>query len=156
MRRPIPGRGSLWPCGPWNADLPKTGILLLHPHSGAPCTGAEGQGGQGDVSVPSAMYPRIAGFLEKPNPADTPSRYACPCFYYLHRHALPHLHAFLAEQEGRPLDEYDATGKFIAYLISRVPVHAYPISGRLDIGNLPSYLEACAYLRGKEGTRVGE
>ncbi|KAJ3279315.1 hypothetical protein HK104_001579, partial [Borealophlyctis nickersoniae] len=91
---------------------------------------------------------RVVGLLEKPDPKDTPSRVACPCFYYLRPEALRLVSVFLDERRkvGAGLNEVDATGKFISWLLKRHPVRAMPISGRLDIGGLASYIEAEKYM----------
>jgi hypothetical protein len=44
------------------------------------------------------------------------------------------------------LAEIDATGKFIAWLITKSPVYSVGISGRMDIGGLKSLIEAEAYI----------
>ncbi|KAJ3087261.1 hypothetical protein HK102_011474 [Quaeritorhiza haematococci] len=92
---------------------------------------------------------RIRGFIEKPAPEETPSRLACPCFYFLPAGCMPQLETFLKEKRegGAQLDEIDATGKFLAWLVPRYPVYCLRISGRLDIGGLASYKEAEEYLK---------
>jgi UTP-glucose-1-phosphate uridylyltransferase len=91
---------------------------------------------------------KITHFLEKPGPTATPSRSACPCFYYLTSHSLDFLDTFLqeAKQQNRPLSEIDATGKFLGWLVLRTGVFAVEISGRLDIGGLESFVKAEEYL----------
>ncbi|KAI8900383.1 nucleotide-diphospho-sugar transferase [Globomyces pollinis-pini] len=91
---------------------------------------------------------RVVGFLEKPSPNDTPSRLGCPCFYYLSPDALRTLPVFLqAKGADCELKEIDAAGRWIEWLIHQVPVYTLPIVGRLDIGGLPSYIEAEKYLQ---------
>eukprot|EP00057_Strongylocentrotus_purpuratus_P035427 XP_799089.3 PREDICTED: mannose-1-phosphate guanyltransferase beta [Strongylocentrotus purpuratus] len=80
---------------------------------------------------------KVTAFLEKPNPEDTDSRRACPCFYLFSQQSLPHLDSFLSED--RPMKERDATGNFVKYLYSRMPVYVYDISGRFDVGSLEDY-----------------
>ncbi|KAI9315084.1 nucleotide-diphospho-sugar transferase [Dichotomocladium elegans] len=87
----------------------------------------------------------VTSFLEKPDPAETPSRLACPCFYYFAQESLPLIDAFIESSKGKPKEAFDATGKFLAYLYPRYPVNTYLISGRIDVGGLQSYLEADAY-----------
>jgi NDP-sugar pyrophosphorylase family protein len=89
---------------------------------------------------------KIVGFLEKPDPADTVSRLGCPCFYYFTPHAINALSEFMAEKLPLGREHYDASGSFIAWLISKSPVYTIPIAGRLDIGGLDSYIEAEEYL----------
>ncbi|KAG2216311.1 hypothetical protein INT45_009693, partial [Circinella minor] len=87
----------------------------------------------------------MTSFLEKPDPKETTSRLACPCFYVFDRDALPLIDAFVEESKGQPKETFDATGKFLAYLYPRFNVKTYPISGRIDVGGLKSYIEANAY-----------
>lgn len=44
------------------------------------------------------------------------------------------------------LEEIDASGKWISYLVKNRDVYSLEIQGRLDIGGLESYLEAQRYL----------
>jgi NDP-sugar pyrophosphorylase family protein len=96
----------------------------------------------------TASYRRVTGFFEKPDPSETTSRVACPCFYHLSSSSLPLLKTFFDEAKARnaKLDEIDATGKFIAWLVHRHPVYAITVSGRLDIGGLASYKQADSYM----------
>ncbi|SAM01137.1 hypothetical protein [Absidia glauca] len=87
----------------------------------------------------------IQSFLEKPSPDQTPSRLACPCFYLLDPTARPLIRAFLDASRGLGLEHYDATGKALAYLYPRIPLATFPISGRIDVGGLQSYIDANAY-----------
>ncbi|KAI8145436.1 nucleotide-diphospho-sugar transferase [Fennellomyces sp. T-0311] len=87
----------------------------------------------------------ITSFLEKPNSTDTTSRLACPCFYLFDQEALPLIEKFVEETKGQPKETYDATGKLLAYLYPRFKVKTYPISGRIDVGGLKSYIEANEY-----------
>lgn len=79
---------------------------------------------------------RVTRLLEKPEPSETLSRSACPAFYGYRRAAWQRIDEFLAEKAGEGLAAVDAPGKLLAWLIERSPVHAVPVSGRLDIGNL--------------------
>ncbi|KAJ2956253.1 hypothetical protein NQZ79_g7874 [Umbelopsis isabellina] len=90
---------------------------------------------------------RITGFVEKPQPTETHSRFACPCFYLFHQKSLYLLEQFLEECKSRQagLEEFDATGKFLAYLYPRFAVQTFGISGRIDVGGLASYIEAAQY-----------
>jgi NDP-sugar pyrophosphorylase family protein len=96
-----------------------------------------------DVDLTSKQ---VCGFLEKPTASETTLRNACPCFYLLRPSALKQISIFLEEMKNRPLAEWDATGKLLQWLYPRARIHALPISGRLDVGHLPSYLEADAYM----------
>lgn len=86
---------------------------------------------------------------EKPFPTETTSRRACPCYYTLSKKSLPLLEAFLEEKKNAPIEEKDAPGIFVSWIISRKPVYVYPISGRFDVGNLPSYTECDLYFKEK-------
>lgn len=82
----------------------------------------------------------VQGALEKPDPADTPSRKACPCFYMYRQSTLPLVRQYL--DQCKEQKERDAPGHLIPWLCSRSPIFAYEIEGRFDIGGLPSYIEA--------------
>ncbi|KAJ3055121.1 hypothetical protein HK097_011434 [Rhizophlyctis rosea] len=104
-------------------------------------------------SPPSSSSPqRITRMLEKPQPIFTESRLASPCFYYLKSEALPLVTQFLdgRRAEGASLADIDASGKFVAWLVGRHPVYAVPVSGRLDIGGLESYIEADEYMSNRD------
>ncbi|KAF7724833.1 hypothetical protein EC973_000718 [Apophysomyces ossiformis] len=89
----------------------------------------------------------VTSFLEKPEPSETESRLACPCFYLFHHGALPFLYEFVNACKARHASKetFDATGKFLAYLYPRFPIATYSISGRIDVGGLQSYIEANHY-----------
>ena len=87
----------------------------------------------------------VCNFLEKPQPHETGSRKACPCFYLLTTRAIKILKDYVGAASS--LAEVDATGQFIKYLFPREPVYAYPISGRFDIGALDSYIVANDYFQ---------
>lgn len=86
---------------------------------------------------------------EKPLPSETTSRRACPCFYMFSKNSLPLLDAFLDQKKNSPIEEKDAPGIFVSWIISRKPVYVYPISGRFDVGNLPAYIECDLYFKEK-------
>ncbi|XP_060785010.1 uncharacterized protein zgc:136439 [Neoarius graeffei] len=90
---------------------------------------------------------RVQCMKEKPLPTETHSRRACPCFYLLSRTILPLLDVFLKEKETRPLEERDAPGNFLSWLIAKRPVYVHEISGRFDVGNLASYTACDRYFR---------
>ncbi|XP_027023925.1 uncharacterized protein zgc:136439 [Tachysurus fulvidraco] len=90
---------------------------------------------------------RVQHMKEKPLPSETRSRSACPCFYLFSRTTLPLLDVFLKEKETRPLEEKDAPGNFLSWLIARRPVYVHEVSGRFDVGNLASYTECDRYFR---------
>lgn len=90
---------------------------------------------------------RVQRMKEKPLSTETHSRSACPCFYSFSRTTLPLLDVFLKEKETRPLEERDAPGNFLSWLLSRRPVYVHEISGRFDVGNLASYTDCDRYFR---------
>ncbi|XP_066541914.1 glucose-1-phosphate adenylyltransferase isoform X2 [Hoplias malabaricus] len=90
---------------------------------------------------------KVQCMKEKPLPTETNSRSACPCFYLFSRTTLPLLDAFLKEKETGPIEERDAPGHFLSWLILRGTVYVHRISGRFDVGNLPSYLECDRYFK---------
>ncbi|XP_077131694.1 glucose-1-phosphate adenylyltransferase-like isoform X1 [Ranitomeya variabilis] len=92
---------------------------------------------------------RITAVKEKPLPGDTASRRACPCFYMFSKHTLPCVKEFLDEKKDTPIDEKDAPGYFLSWLVTRKPVYFYSISGRFDVGNLASYLLCNEYFQEK-------
>ncbi|KAK5890899.1 hypothetical protein CesoFtcFv8_014375 [Champsocephalus esox] len=90
---------------------------------------------------------RVLCMKEKPLSAETQSRRACPCFYMFSKKSLPLLENFLEEKKEAPIEEKDAPGNFVSWLIPRKPVYIHEISGRFDVGNLPSYIECDLYFR---------
>ncbi|KAI7908268.1 mannose-1-phosphate guanyltransferase beta-like protein [Cokeromyces recurvatus] len=94
----------------------------------------------------------ITSFLEKPEPTATKARSACPCFYLFHKKAIPLIQEFITicKESNAPKEAYDATGKCLAYLYPRFPISTFPISGRIDVGGLDSYIEADKYFNRKQ------
>ncbi|XP_072252648.1 glucose-1-phosphate thymidylyltransferase [Leuresthes tenuis] len=92
---------------------------------------------------------RVLCMKEKPLPSETKSRRACPCFYIFSKKSLPLLDAFLEEKRDAPIEERDAPGNFVSWIIPRKPVYIHQISGRFDVGNLPSYIECDLYFKEK-------
>ncbi|XP_024141831.1 uncharacterized protein zgc:136439 [Oryzias melastigma] len=99
----------------------------------------------GILEVDGAL--QVCCMKEKPLPSDTKSRRACPCFYVLSKNSLHLLDTFLKEKMEAPIEEKDAPGNFISWLILRNPVYVHEISGRFDVGNLPSYIECDLYFK---------
>jgi dTDP-glucose pyrophosphorylase len=93
----------------------------------------------------------ITSFLEKPEPTATKARSACPCFYLFRKEALPLIDNFITActESNAPKEAYDATGKCLAYLYSRYTICTFPISGRIDVGGLDSYIDANKYFEQK-------
>ncbi|KAL4617986.1 hypothetical protein GN956_G20865 [Arapaima gigas] len=90
---------------------------------------------------------RVRCMKEKPFPSQTDSRRACPCFYLLSKNSIPLLDAFLKEKKAAPIEERDAPGNFLSWLILRKPVYVHQISGRFDVGNLTSYVECDSFFK---------
>ncbi|XP_050975617.1 uncharacterized protein zgc:136439 [Labeo rohita] len=90
---------------------------------------------------------KVQCMKEKPLLSETSSRNACPCFYLFSRTSLPLLDIFLNEKKNAPIEERDAPGTFLSWLILRRPVYVHRISGRFDVGNLPSYIECDKYFK---------
>ncbi|XP_012697789.2 glucose-1-phosphate adenylyltransferase 2 [Clupea harengus] len=90
---------------------------------------------------------RVSCMKEKPCPSETQSRKACPCFYLFSKGSLSLLDVFLNEKKNAPIEERDAPGTFLSWLILRKPVYVHEISGRFDVGNLPSYIECDQYFK---------
>ncbi|XP_028249869.1 uncharacterized protein LOC114426568 [Parambassis ranga] len=92
---------------------------------------------------------RVVCMKEKPRHCETQSRRACPCFYVFSNKSLPLLDTFLNEKKEAPIEEKDAPGNFVSWLIPRKAVYIHQISGRFDVGNLPSYVECDLYFKEK-------
>ncbi|XP_057708434.1 glucose-1-phosphate thymidylyltransferase isoform X2 [Corythoichthys intestinalis] len=92
---------------------------------------------------------RALNMKEKPLPTETKSRRACPCFYVLSKKSLPQLDNFLQDKKDAPMQEKDAPGNFVSWLIPRQPVYVYEIGGRFDVGNLQSYIDCDQYFKEK-------
>ena len=85
---------------------------------------------------------RILSMEEKPS--EPKSNWCCPPFYYYHREDAALVGEGIASGCGT-----DAPGSYIAWLSTRVPVHAMEMPGRrYDIGNLESYHQVCQEYRG--------
>jgi len=84
----------------------------------------------------------IVGMEEKP---ESPrSHWCCTPFYYYTRQDLRRISEGIASGCGT-----DAPGSYIAWLSTRVPVHAMLMPGRrYDIGNLESYRTICGQYEG--------
>ncbi|NP_001106336.1 uncharacterized protein LOC100127296 isoform X1 [Xenopus laevis] len=93
---------------------------------------------------------KVTALREKPSPKETASRQACPCFYVFSKSTLPLVQEFLEEKKNSPIDEKDAPGHFLAWLVKRRPVYIHPISGRFDVGNLEAYITCNNYFLNKE------
>lgn len=98
---------------------------------------------------------QVINFFEKPSPQSTNSRTACPCFYFLHNKSLELLREFLEESKNDPkhtLEDRDATGKFLAWVINnnKFKFFAENVQGRIDVGGLQSYIDANKYFDDQE------
>lgn len=84
----------------------------------------------------------ILGMEEKP--AEPRSHWCCPPFYYYMREDARLIPEGIATGCGT-----DAPGSYIAWLATKVPVHAMEMPGhRFDIGNLESYRTVCGQYNG--------
>ncbi|CAG8505883.1 4435_t:CDS:1 [Diversispora eburnea] len=99
----------------------------------------------------------VNNFIEKPkNPSQkTISRNACPCFYFLKREVLPLINEFLKESKEdktKTIEDRDATGKFLAWVINenKFKFYASKVEGRIDVGGLESYLDAQKYFENQK------
>lgn len=88
---------------------------------------------------------KVKGFLEKPQPSETLSRSACPCFYMFSSSCFALIERFLEEKKNADMKERDATGNLIKFLTGKCDIYAYPISGRFDVGGLQSYKDCNSY-----------
>ncbi|MEW5896699.1 MAG: sugar phosphate nucleotidyltransferase [Nanoarchaeota archaeon] len=88
---------------------------------------------------------RVVGFLEKPSLQQTASRLASPPFYIYRRETLSLLETYL--RQAGSLEERDAPGRFVSWLYQRVPVYAFEISGRFDVGGLQDYRKADEFFK---------
>lgn len=85
---------------------------------------------------------RILSMVEKP--AEPESHWCCPPFYYYTREDARLIPEGIASGCGT-----DAPGSYIAWLASKVEVHAMEMPGRrYDIGNLESYQKVCQEYKG--------
>ena len=79
----------------------------------------------------------ILGMEEKP--AEPKSNWCCPPFYYYRKEDAGRISEAIESGCGT-----DAPGSLVAWMASRVPVHAMEMPGRrYDIGDLESYSSVC-------------
>lgn len=83
----------------------------------------------------------VIKLLEKPKLSDTTSRKACPAIYAYRISSIPHILEFASISKSLPLEEHDAPGKLLSYLINQsdVKIKGYSVSKRFDIGSLNDY-----------------
>jgi len=89
---------------------------------------------------------KVTAFLEKPSPAETDSRWACPPFYVYSGETLGLLEGFL--EQTSCLKERDAPGRLVAWLCKRVSIYAPFEVSRFDVGGLEDYKETDKFFRG--------
>jgi glucose-1-phosphate thymidylyltransferase len=91
---------------------------------------------------------RLIGFTEKPeHPAST---LVATAAYIYHREHVPLVQRYV--EEGNPPDQ---PGRFIAWLVPRVPVYGYTVGGDWrDIGDAQQLLDADNHLRTAAGLPV--
>ncbi|HTO24837.1 MAG TPA: sugar phosphate nucleotidyltransferase, partial [Gaiellaceae bacterium] len=88
---------------------------------------------------------RVESFEEKP--AEPQSTLAATATYLFHRAHVPLVHRYLGEGNSP-----DQPGRFVAWLVPRVPVHGYVFEGDWrDIGDAAQLLEADNRLRALDG-----
>ncbi len=63
---------------------------------------------------------RVTAFLEKPGPAATTSRWACPCFYIFSPKASALVPQFLTDHASESMQARDAPGNVLRYLYPKV------------------------------------
>lgn len=121
-------------------DTKISGVLLLNniPYSGE-VFGKPSK--DGIATAPSAV-----NFLEKPEPTATPSRAACPCWYLYIPEDFSHILEYVKANRNQ-LSAVDAPGHLVKYMITVSAIKALPVSERIDIGNLQTYIEADEYMR---------
>jgi glucose-1-phosphate thymidylyltransferase len=91
---------------------------------------------------------RLVAFTEKPQ-SPTSTLVATAAYIY-HRAHAPLLRTYLDDDNPR-----DQPGRFIAWLVPRVPVYGYPAAGDWrDIGDAQQLLDADNHLRGLAGLPV--
>ena len=86
----------------------------------------------------------VTDFKEKPQPHETNSRLACPCFYILDKDSVSLIGTFL-EQSREDRKQTDATGNLVKFLSQQRQTIAYKIDQRFDVGHLQEYLFADNY-----------
>ena len=93
----------------------------------------------------------VTSLLEKPEPTQTTSRNACPALYAYRSTTVPDIHRFIEDTAHLPLQDRDAPGKLLSWLIGQqnIPMFAYKVNGRFDIGNLSEYKTTLAYFTSK-------
>jgi len=83
--------------------------------------------------------------VEKPaSIAESPSMLACAPVYLLRKGHFGTFSGFLREHRDAPLNQRDAPGFWVRWIISRVQTNVLRISDRIDIGGLAHYREALA------------
>ena len=88
---------------------------------------------------------RVVGFVEKPEHPET--TLVATATYLFHRAHVPLVEQYLAEGNSP-----DQPGRFVAWLVPRVPVHGYRFEGEWrDIGDAEQLLEADNRIRGQTG-----
>ena len=92
---------------------------------------------------------KVVLFLEKPLHTETSSRKQSPCFYLLSRQAVGKIKEYLYINKN-DTKKSDSTGSFIRYLVDQLPVYAYQVPLRFDLGNLGSCIEANKYFENFE------
>lgn len=101
----------------------------------------------GIIEVDDSQDNRVTSFLEKPDPAQTESRFATPCFYLFRPQVLARVSEYL-EACGGNLALADAPGNFVQWIVANDHVGAIEVQKRIDVGRLSDYISAERYLSG--------
>ena len=99
----------------------------------------------------------ISKLLEKPKLSETSSRRACPAIYAYRKSSFSHIFDFVRKSKGLPLEEHDAPGKLLSYLISQsdsIRIFGHEIDGRFDIGSLDEYESTLHYFEDRMTRRL--
>ena len=90
----------------------------------------------------------ILGMEEKPS--EPKSHWCCPPFYFYRRTDVIRIPEAIASGCGT-----DAPGSLVAWLSSKVPVHAMEMPGRrYDIGDLESYRSVCEIFESTKANQI--
>lgn len=80
--------------------------------------------------------------VEKPSPENAPSRLATAPVYFLPRDAIDSVGEFLDVSKERPLEERDAPGHWLSWMVKSRRCSVKMVKKRVDIGSLAHYLDA--------------
>ena len=93
--------------------------------------------------------------VEKPaSVAESPSNLACAPIYFIRNSNFDSFAKFLDDHNGKPLEQRDAPGFWVRWIIPRVRTCVLRVKDRIDIGGLAHYREALARFC-STGAKVG-